>query len=239
MGKQPCLIVALDHATEEEALNFLPELDPSLCHVKIGSILFTHYGPSLLHKIMQRGFKLFLDLKFHDIPQTVAGACRAAADLGVWMLNVHVAGGPSMLSAAHDALQGYPANQRPLLIGVTVLTSLNDGDLRIIGYQDNSSDMVMRFAKLAREAGLDGIVCSAQEARILREHLPPDFLLVVPGIRLSTDAQGDQKRVMSPRDALAAGADYLVIGRPITQATHPRQALFQILMEIRNCNSGL
>ena len=118
--------------------------------------------------------------------------------------------------------------QRPLLIGVTVLTSLNDDDLRIIGYQDNAAGMVIRFAKLACEAGLDGIVCSAQEARILREHLPRDFLLVVPGIRLATDVQGDQKRVMSPRDALAAGADYLVIGRPITQAAHPRQALSQI-----------
>jgi orotidine-5'-phosphate decarboxylase len=229
----PPIIVALDHATEEEALNFLPELDPALCHVKIGSILFTHYGPSLLHKIMQRGFRIFLDLKFHDIPQTVAGACRAAADLGVWMVNVHVAGGPSMLAAAHEALQSYPVHQRPLLIGVTVLTSLNDDDLNIIGYQDNAAGMVIRFAKLACEAGLDGIVCSAQEARLLREHLPPDFLLVVPGIRLATDEQGDQKRVMSPRDALAAGADYLVIGRPITQSADPRQVLSQILTSIR------
>ncbi len=234
MQKQPSIIVALDHATGEEALNFLPELDPALCHVKIGSILFTHYGPSLLHKIMQRGFSLFLDLKFHDIPQTVAGACRSAAELGVWMVNVHVAGGPSMLAAARDALQAYPAHKRPLLIGVTVLTSLNDDDLRIIGYQNNAADMVIRFAKLACEAGLDGIVCSAHEARLLREHLPSDFLLVVPGIRLAADAQGDQKRVMTPRDALAAGADYLVIGRPITEAAHPRQALSQILTEIRD-----
>ena len=144
-----------------------------------------------------------------------------------------------MLAAARDAIQVYPAHQRPLLIGVTVLTSLNDDDLRIIGYQGNAAEMVTRFAKLACEAKLDGIVCSAHEARFLRQHLPRDFLLVVPGIRLSADAQGDQKRVMNPRDALAAGADYLVIGRPITQAAHPRQALSQILTEIRNCNSGL
>jgi orotidine-5'-phosphate decarboxylase len=228
MRGAPKIIVALDHATEQEALDFLSQLDPALCRIKIGSILFTHYGPSLLQKIIQHGFSVFLDLKFHDIPQTVAGACRAAAELGVWMVNVHISGGCAMLEAAREALQPFPQSSRPLLIGVTVLTSLNDQDLQKIGYSTPVEATVLKFAKMAYEAGLDGIVCSAQEAALLRRNLPRDFLLVIPGIRLETDALEDQKRVMTPRAAIAAGADYLVIGRSITHAKNPRQVLTKI-----------
>lgn len=228
MCASPSIIVALDHATKQQALNFLPELDPELCRIKIGSILFTHYGPSLIKKIKQRGFSVFLDLKFHDIPQTVAGACRAAAELGVWMVNVHISGGREMMRAAREAIQAFPAQKRPLLIGVTVLTSLNDLDLSLIGYSEPVSTTVLHFAKLAHAAGLDGVVCSAHEVACLRENLPRDFLLVVPGIRLPEEAIGDQKRVMTPHAACAAGADYLVIGRPITQAAYPQIVLSEM-----------
>ncbi len=225
----PKIIVALDHANEQEVLDFLPKLDPKLCHVKIGSILFTHYGPSLIEKIMRRGFKLFLDLKFHDIPQTVAGACRSAAELGVWMVNVHVSGGAAMMSAARDALEIIPTSRRPLLIGVTVLTSLNDDDVQQIGFVDDVATIVNRYAHLAHQAGLDGVVCSAHELSLLRQNLPEDFIFVVPGIRLKSDSIGDQKRIMTPQAAIASGADYLVVGRPITQAKNPQEALLQFL----------
>lgn len=226
------IIVALDHATDKAALDLLAKLDPALCQIKIGSILFTHYGPQLLKKISDNGFKVFLDLKFHDIPQTVAGACLAAAQLGVWMVNVHVSGGLEMMTAAREAIQAFSDEKRPLLIGVTVLTSLNEQDLLTIGYQDNPAGIVLRFAQLAHDAGLDGVVCSAQEAETLRAHLPQNFLLVVPGIRLPGDPQADQKRIMTPQAAIAAGADYLVIGRPITQAKNPQQTLTEITQKL-------
>lgn len=229
MSLQPRIIVALDYATEQEVLNFLPKLDPKLCRVKIGSTLFTHYGPALLEKISQRGFSIFLDLKFHDIPQQVAGACRAAAELGVWMVNVHVSGGLAMMQAAREAIQKFPAAQRPLLIGVTVLTSLNDSDLAQISYALPVAITVEHFAKLAARAQLDGVVCSAHEAACLRLTLPPEFLLVTPGIRLPEDSADDQKRLMTPEAAFAAGANYLVVGRSITQAKDPQRTLSHIL----------
>ncbi len=228
MRPEPNIIVALDHPTEQAALDFLAKLNPALCRIKIGSILFTHYGPSLLEKIKQRGFSIFLDLKFHDIPQTVAGACRSAAEIGVWMVNIHVSGGLAMMMAAREAVDKFPINQRPLLIGVTILTSLDDQDLSLIGYQDNTAAMVLRFAKLAHQAGLDGVVCSPQEITLLRANLPQDFLLVVPGIRLAGDKAEDQKRTMTPQAAFAARADYLVIGRSITQSKSPQDTLSQI-----------
>lgn len=234
MSADPKIIVALDYATDQEVFDFLPKLDPKLCRIKIGSVLFTHYGPALLAKIQQHGFSVFLDLKFHDIPQTVAGACRAAADLGVWMVTVHAAGGLAMLLAACQSINRFPIKNRPLLIGVTVLTSLNDQDLSEIGYQEDAAGMVLRFAKLAHQAALDGVVCSAQEAEMLRRHLPRDFLLIVPGIRLPDDAVNDQKRTMTPPAAIAAGADYLVIGRPITQAQHPQQTLIHMATSIKS-----
>jgi orotidine-5'-phosphate decarboxylase len=225
MRLKPQIIVALDHFTDEEALKFIDQLDPTLCRIKIGSILFTAYGPALLEKIIKQGFSIFLDLKFHDIPQTVAGACRAAAELGIWMLNVHVSGGLAMMNAARDALQALSTPRRPLLIGVTVLTSLDDSDLSALGFRQTAAETVLSMAHLAEEGGLDGIVCSAQEISLIRRSLPDDFLLVTPGIRLEGDAQGDQKRIMTPESALNAGADYLVIGRPITQSSRPRQLL--------------
>lgn len=228
MRLKPQIIVALDHASDEEALCFLSQLDPNLCRIKIGSILFTHYGPALLEKIMRQGFSIFLDLKFHDIPQTVAGACRAAGELGVWMVNVHVSGGLTMLTAAHESLQAFPAAHRPLLIGVTVLTSLDDVDLSALGFRQSASETVLNLAHLAKQGGLDGIVCSAQEISLIRKQITDDFLLVTPGIRLPEDANVDQKRVMTPQAALAAGADYLVMGRSITQARHPSQILKEL-----------
>jgi orotidine-5'-phosphate decarboxylase len=225
----PKIIVALDHTTDQQALDFLLQLDPKLCRIKIGSILFTHYGPTLIEKIIQRGFSVFLDLKFHDIPQTVAGACYAAAELGVWMVNVHISGGAAMLAAAREALQNFPSAHRPWLIGVTVLTSLNDEDLAAVGFAERVEQSVVKLARLAKTAGLDGVVCSGHEAVLLRQQFPKDFLLVVPGIRLPGDAQEDQKRLMTPQQALQAGADYLVIGRSITRADNPQQALLQTL----------
>jgi orotidine-5'-phosphate decarboxylase len=225
MRQDPRLVIALDHSNEEEALNFLNQLDPNLCRVKIGSILFTHYGPSLLEKIMRKGFSIFLDLKFHDIPQTVAGACRSSAELGVWMLNVHVSGGLAMMNAAREALQAFPQARRPLLIGVTVLTSLTENDLSAIGFRLSAAETVLNMAHLAKRGGLDGIVCSAQEAGLIRRELGPQFLLVTPGIRLAGDASEDQKRIATPEVALAAGADYLVIGRSFTKSPHPRRLL--------------
>lgn len=224
---EPKIIVALDQATEGAALDFLAKLDPALCRVKIGSILFTHYGPELLEKITQKGFEIFLDLKFHDIPQTVAGACLSAAQLGVWMVNIHASGGSEMMRAARTAIQSY-AGKKPLLIGVTILTSLSDNDLTHLGYRHSTAEMVLHLANSAYQAGLDGVVCSAHEVGLLRKHLPKKFLLVVPGIRLQKESQDDQKRIMSPNEAFSAGADYLVIGRPITQSLHPRDLLVQI-----------
>ena len=220
------LIVALDFPAREQAEQLLARLDPSLCRVKIGKEMFTRYGPALVESCMHKGFDVFLDLKFHDIPNTVAGACRAGADLGVWMMNVHASGGRRMLDAARDALA--QANSSTLLIAVTILTSLAAEELTEIGFHDSPQDAVLRLARLTQEAGLDGVVCSPQEAQLLREQCGPDFLLVTPGVRPVGADTGDQKRVMTPAAALEAGASYLVIGRPITAAADPLQALIAI-----------
>ncbi len=219
----PRLIVALDFAEGEHALALAQRLDPQMCRVKVGKELFTRAGPDIVSKLAGCGFDVFLDLKFHDIPSTVAGACRAAANLGVWMLNVHASGGPDMLAAARDALAG--CEPRPLLIAVTVLTSLDEDDLRAIGVHESLDAHVVTLAALAREAGLDGVVCSPRDVTRVRAVCPGDFVLVTPGIRPSGTAPGDQKRVMTPRDAVAAGASYLVMGRPITAASDPLAAL--------------
>ena len=221
----PKVIIALDHETDHQALEFIEKLDPATCHVKIGSILFTHYGPLLVEKIIARGFRLFLDLKFHDIPQTVAGACREAVKLGVWMVNVHASGGFEMMKAAREAIDFFPSDQRPILLGVTVLTSLNDEDLSAIGYANPVKQTVLHLAQLAHSAGLDGLVCSGMEVQLIRQHLPKEFLLVTPGIRLAEDSPEDQKRLMTPQAAIAAGANYLVIGRSITRSPNPQTIL--------------
>ncbi|WP_423063896.1 orotidine-5'-phosphate decarboxylase [Candidiatus Paracoxiella cheracis] len=227
----PKVIVALDHPSLEDARSLVSQLNPELCRLKIGNILFTHYGPSIIEEFMKKGFSIFLDLKFHDIPQTVAGACRSAAALGVWMVNVHVQGGQAMLAAARNEIDRI-AGKKPLLIGVTVLTSMDDADLKLMGMTDSVVTLVPRFAKLAQDSGLDGVVCSAQEASILRSQLHENFLLVTPGIRLATSDKGDQKRIMTPKAAIEAGANYLVIGRPITQVKNPLEVLQQIHTEI-------
>ncbi len=230
----PKIIVALDYATAPPAHEIAARLDPALCRVKVGKELFTAAGPALVESLVARGFGVFLDLKFHDIPNTVASACKAAAKLGVWMMNVHASGGSGMLRAAREAVAGE--SQQPKLIAVTVLTSLAQSDLTDIGMQGDPATVVLRLARLAQGAGLDGVVCSAQEARALRAACGAAFNLVTPGIRLAdtsaTPAGDDQKRVMTPRAALDAGADYLVIGRPITQSADPIAALQRIQREI-------
>jgi orotidine-5'-phosphate decarboxylase len=226
----PKIIVALDYPSAQPALDIAGQLDPALCRVKVGKELFTAAGPALVETLVARGFGVFLDLKFHDIPNTVASACKAAARLGVWMMNVHASGGRAMMQAAREALADQV--QRPKLIAVTVLTSMAQGDLADIGMQGSAADAVLRLARLAQGAGLDGVVCSAHEALALRVTCGAGFNLVTPGIRLSDAAQDDQKRVMTPRAALDAGADYLVIGRPITLSADPIATLQRIQREI-------
>ncbi|GIX21262.1 MAG: orotidine 5'-phosphate decarboxylase [Gammaproteobacteria bacterium] len=219
----PRIILALDHDEPVAALDLAARLDPRLCRLKVGKTLFTRGGPALVQRLVERGYEVFLDLKFHDIPNTVAGACRAAAALGVWMINVHALGGPAMLAAAREALAGLP--RPPLLIAVTVLTSLDEAALAALGLPGRPADWVQRLAALAREAGLDGVVCSAHEAAALRARFGPGFRLVTPGIRPAGVDRGDQRRVMTPAEALRAGADDLVVGRAVTAAPDPLAAL--------------
>ena len=220
------VIVPLDCPDSAAALALAARLDPKLCRVKIGKELFVAAGPDVVHKVHERGFEVFLDLKFHDIPHTVAGACRSAARLGVWMMNVHASGGEAMLRAAREAVDGLA--RPPLLIGVTVLTSLTQADLERVGYAGSLIENVERLARLARACGLDGVVCSAQEARLIRNATGDDFVLVTPGIRLPSSARDDQARTVTPVEAVALGADYLVIGRSITQSADPAATLQEI-----------
>jgi len=228
----PKIIVALDLPTREEALAIVEKLDPALCRLKIANTMFTRYGPAFVKELMAAGYSIFLDLKYYDIPYQVAGACRSAAELGVWMLNLHVTGGVTMMKAAVNALKEFPEKQRPLLIGVTLLTSMDANDLRPMGIEQNVDELVTRLAGVAQDTGLDGIVCSAQEVAGLRSQLNKDFLFVTPGIRLASDNTNDQKRIMTPSDAINAGSTYLVIGRPITQAKDPLSVLQQIANSI-------
>ena len=223
----PKIFVALDYADDKEALAFIERVSPSDCGLKIGKEMFTRYGPKFVEHLTLKGFNVFLDLKFHDIPNTVAKAVAAAADLGVWMVNVHTSGGSQMMQAARKALEPYGENA-PLLIGVTVLTSTSQADLHDMGMEMPIAERVMQLAKLAQTSGLDGVVCSAQEAQSLKTELGDAFKLVTPGIRPAGDAIGDQHRVMTPEKAVAAGADFLVIGRPITQADDPAEKLRSI-----------
>jgi orotidine-5'-phosphate decarboxylase len=230
MPNDPKIIVALDYQAEKQALKLADLLDPAACRLKIGKELFTYCGPALVEKLVDRGYGVFLDLKFHDIPNTVAGAVRAAAELGVWMVNVHASGGRRMMEAAREALQGYVSP--PLLTAVTVLTSMNESDLAETGIEKSPEQQVVNLARLAKSCGLNGVVCSALEASLLKAKLGSDFLLVTPGIRPAGSDHGDQRRVMTPAQALQAGSDYLVIGRPITGAADPLAALSQANAEI-------
>jgi orotidine-5'-phosphate decarboxylase len=224
------VVVALDYACAASARELASRLSPQLCRLKVGKELFTRSGPSLVEELQGMGFAVFLDLKFHDIPNTVAGAVRAAAELGVWMVNVHAGGGRRMMEAAAESLQGFAS--RPLLVAVTVLTSLADEDLAELGYAESAPQRVARLAALAADSGLDGVVCSAREAPQLRRERGGGFCLVTPGIRLAGDQTGDQRRVVTPAEAVANGADYLVIGRSVTGAPDPLAALQRVHAEL-------
>lgn len=230
MAADPKVIVALDFADAKSALALAQRLDPAQCRVKVGSELFTAAGPALVEELVRRGFGLFLDLKYHDIPNTVGAACRAAARLGVWMLNVHASGGSAVLRAAREAIP--PASGAPKLIAVTLLTSLAENDLAEIGVAGPADEAVLRLARLAQRCGLDGVVCSAREAAALRAACGEAFCLVTPGIRPVDSTTDDQRRIATPAQAIADGASYLVIGRPIVRAADPRAALERINREI-------
>ena len=227
----PKIIVALDFPSQDPALALVDQLDPKKCRLKVGKELFTRSGPQLVEALQGRGFEVFLDLKFHDIPNTTSAAVAAAADLGVWMVNVHASGGEKMMAACRERLEPY-GKDKPLLIAVTVLTSMTAEDLAGIGIPNSPEAQVSRLATLTRNSGLDGVVCSAQEAPRLKKEQGAEFQLVTPGIRPLTADKGDQQRIMTPTDALKAGSDYLVIGRPITQAPDPLAALEAIHAEV-------
>ena len=229
------VIVALDYPNAQEALETASKIDPSLCRVKVGKELFTAGGPQVVDALMREGFEVFLDLKYHDIPNTVAGACRAATQQGAWMINVHAAGGKRMMQAAAEAvaINALADRPKPILIAVTVLTSLSAAELPDIGLEASVEAIVVRYAQLSFDAGMDGVVCSAQEAGLLRATFGSGFTLVTPGIRLADDAKGDQSRVVTPVEAIKMGSDYLVIGRSITAAKDPIAVLTKINASLR------
>ena len=220
------VIVALDYDNQQSALNLAEQLDPSQCRLKVGKELFTVAGPQLVKALVERDFDVFLDLKFHDIPNTTAHAISAAADLGVWMANVHACGGGRMMEAAQQSLAQKGSDM--LLIAVTVLTSMDQSDLQQVGIANSPKEQVLHLARLAKNSGLQGVVCSAQEASALKTDLGTDFKLITPGIRLPDNAADDQRRIVSPADAIAMGSDFLVIGRPITQSAEPLATLNKI-----------
>lgn len=225
-SSEPRIIVALDYDNSNSALALADQLNPNQCRLKVGKELFVAAGPQLVKSLSDRGFDVFLDLKFHDIPNTVAKAVSAAADLGAWMTNVHASGGTRMMTAAREAVENHGGDM--LLIAVTVLTSMDDSDLQQVGVNSVAGDQVLALASLTKQAGLDGVVCSAQEATHLKQQLGQDFKLITPGIRLTDSASDDQRRIVSPAQAIEQGSDYLVIGRPITQAENPMQMLQKI-----------
>jgi len=223
----PKVVVALDFDNRADALAFVDKIQPSDCRLKVGKEMFTYFGPDFVEELVSRGFDVFLDLKFHDIPNTVAKAVTAAAELGVWMVNVHASGGLEMMEKAKAALVEY-GDRAPLLIAVTVLTSMGEDDLRLLGITKSPAEQVQHLAALAKQAGLDGVVCSSLEAESLKQSMGQDFKLITPGIRPADASVDDQKRIMTPEQAIAVGVDYLVIGRPITKADDPHAVLKQI-----------
>ncbi|MBI0438530.1 orotidine-5'-phosphate decarboxylase [Dickeya dianthicola] len=225
------IIVALDYADQRAAYDFVDHIDPKDCRLKVGKEMFTLFGPQLVKDLQQRGFEVFLDLKFHDIPNTTARAVAAAAELGVWMVNVHASGGARMMTAAREALTPFGRNA-PLLIAVTVLTSMDEADLHGLGITLSPAEQAEKLARLTQQCGLDGVVCSAHEAVRLKQACGTDFRLVTPGIRPAGSDAGDQRRIMTPQQAQQAGVDYMVIGRPITQSAEPAQTLKTILASL-------
>ncbi|GAB3016326.1 orotidine-5'-phosphate decarboxylase [Bowmanella dokdonensis] len=220
----PKVVVALDFDDQNKALRFVDDLEPGSCRLKVGKEMFTYFGPAFVRELTRRNFDVFLDLKFHDIPNTVAKACVAAAELGVWMVNLHASGGSRMMEASRKALEAY-GSERPLLIAVTVLTSMSAEELAETGVPRTPEQQVLYLAELTKRAGLDGVVCSAQEAALLKRTFGQSFKLITPGIRPVGSELGDQHRVMTPEQAISAGVDYMVIGRPITQSSAPLAAL--------------
>lgn len=231
MKQDTPIVVALDYESAPQALAMAQQLDPNRCRLKVGKELFTAAGPQLVEQLQQQDFEVFLDLKFHDIPNTVAKAVLAAARMGVWMVNVHASGGAEMMQTTQAALRAKGGHQ-PLLIAVTVLTSMDAAGLKATGIDQTPAQRVLSLAHLSQNSGFDGVVCSAQESAMLKAELGQDFKLVTPGIRPSFAATGDQKRIMTPAQAMRAGSDYLVIGRPITQAEEPMRALELIEQEL-------
>lgn len=227
INKDPKIVVALDFEQINKAQTFVDRLDPELCRLKVGKEMFTHFGPHFVKDLVNKNFDVFLDLKFHDIPNTVAKACQAAADLGVWMINVHASGGPKMMEYARESLDKYATN-KPILIAVTVLTSMDQQQLNAIGIDSTPEQQVLKLAKLTHDCGLDGVVCSAQESSLLKSSIAQDFKLITPGIRPEGFDKDDQIRVLTPKQAIQAGSDYLVIGRPITQSADPLATLIEI-----------
>ncbi|NOY73369.1 MAG: orotidine-5'-phosphate decarboxylase [Gammaproteobacteria bacterium] len=230
MKTESKIIVALDYSSESDALALVEQLDPAQCRLKVGKELFTSAGPNFVKRLVDMRYEVFLDLKFHDIPNTVAKACAMAADLGVWMINVHALGARKMLEAARAAIDSKQSST--LLIGVTILTSMDEEDLSEVGLKGSPEDNVLRLARLAQSVGLDGVVCSPLELKVLRAELGADFLLVTPGVRPTGSVVGDQKRIMTPGEAILNGANYLVVGRPITLADKPLSVLLALSEEI-------
>ena len=231
MKQDSPIVVALDYQSADQAIAMAQQLDPTRCRLKVGKELFTAAGPQLVEKLQQQGFEIFLDLKFHDIPNTVAKAVLVAARMGVWMVNVHASGGVEMMQTTQTALKAKGGHQ-PLLIAVTVLTSMDADGLKATGIDQSPTERVLSLAHLSQDSGFDGVVCSAQESALLKVKLGKEFKLITPGIRPSFATKGDQKRIMTPAQAMAAGSDYLVIGRPITQADDPMKALELIEQEL-------
>ncbi len=226
------LIVALDTPNPDEALKIADQLDPALCRLKVGKELFTSAGPDVVRALMSKDFEVFLDLKFHDIPNTASKAVTVSAKLGVWMINVHATGGERMMRACRQSLDALYLKNPPLLIAVTVLTSMSEIDLKDTGCRQNIKNQVLMLAKLAKSCGMDGVVCSAEEASMLRSACGDDFLLVTPGIRITKDLADDQRRIVTPCQAISNGSDYLVIGRPITKAKEPTSVIKDILKDL-------
>ncbi len=229
-NSDPKVIVALDFSTQTQAFELIDQLDAGSCRLKVGKEIFTRFGPAFVEKIQLKGFEVFLDLKYHDIPNTVARACAAAADLNVWMLNVHASGGRRMMEAAAEALAQH--RNKPYLIAVTVLTSMAEADLQELGISLSPAELALKLARLSQASGLDGVVCSAQEAVQMQQQLGKEFILVTPGIRPEGSSLDDQRRVMTPLEALKSGSHYLVIGRPVTQSDNPSRVLRTINSDI-------